>query len=81
MLQCFRFLNGVPPEDEALSIETCWGLCKKLEYWILVCVQVGCFVHVILYKYVHGMDNIKFCFCCSKYFNLYFQHSFNRHLC
>jgi hypothetical protein len=30
------FLSIVSPEDDALSIETCWGVCKKLEYWILV---------------------------------------------
>jgi hypothetical protein len=34
----FSVLNMVLPEDSALSTETCWGVRKKLDYWILVCV-------------------------------------------
>jgi hypothetical protein len=24
------FLNKVPPDDDTLSTETCWGVCKSL---------------------------------------------------
>jgi hypothetical protein len=38
--------NIVPPEDDAISAEKCWGVCKKLEYWILVRVY-----ELVVYTY------------------------------
>jgi hypothetical protein len=56
----FSVLNIVHLENDALSIETCWSVWKKREYWTLVRVyRVGCFIHIIVCKYVNGMDNVK----------------------